>query len=666
MTRLNGLKGLTWIELLVVACGCLFLLICAVPAFIALRQHAFRASCANNLARMGKAMLAYANDHNGALPRAGGPTSRWGGPVLWNASDRAKAFALLPDGSQGQATTSSSLYLLVKYAHVPTETFVCRADAGTTLFKLPDVSATPQAPTLADAWDFGPVAYRHSSYSYHIPYGSYALTTSRDPGLAVAADRNPWIDSPAGDAEDISRFEPDMAPYTGSPEQARKGNSPSHGGKGQNVLYLDGHVTFQKRAYCGLDDDNIYMTATSRDRGTPVGMVPSPSVGPMNGRDSVLVHDSQYLGPAMSRTTTTHHAQEVDSKTLKQTAVVATLDCPLPEHKNAIWCSTFQMAWDRLKTDVIGEPIEVLGAEELANRLNATAFPPGDIEAQSYYANAGFVKNGIIERIQKDMAQRFPSEPAPAFDIRYKTLPDVIMAYAYLNVDVGFQHPYYVNNDPFTFAASDGGKSKVTSFCSYARTSDGNNAAVREQAEILYYDYGDSAEAVQFAVDLGRNTYPYQVILARVPSCSTFGDATRTLREKAELFQKDPDYEVLHTLRPIDTMVVPDVLYKLTHHFEELLGKCLGNRAWTEHVIFDAMQKIDFTLSRTGVSLKSEARMGAAASRGRPPEQLAKPRHLRFDRPFLICVKKRQPGATPFFLMWVDNAELMQLVARDP
>lgn len=40
-----------------------------------------------------------------------------------------------------------------------------------------------------------------------------------------------------------------------------------------------------------------------------------------------------------------------------------------------------------------------------------------------------------------------------------------------------------------------------------------------------------------------------------------------------------------------------------------------------------------------------------------------KPRHLRFDRPFLICVRKREPGATPFFLMWVDNAELMQAAA---
>lgn len=33
---------------------------------------------------------------------------------------------------------------------------------------------------------------------------------------------------------------------------------------------------------------------------------------------------------------------------------------------------------------------------------------------------------------------------------------------------------------------------------------------------------------------------------------------------------------------------------------------------------------------------------------------------LHLDRPFLICVKKREPGAAPFFLMWVDNSELMQ------
>jgi hypothetical protein len=71
------------------------------------------------------------------------------------------------------------------------------------------------------------------------------------------------------------------------------------------------------------------------------------------------------------------------------------------------------MAWDKFKQDIIGEPIQVLGAEELAKRLNGAPFPTSSIEERSYYAIAGFVKNGIIEQIQKEMRRRFPSEPVP-------------------------------------------------------------------------------------------------------------------------------------------------------------------------------------------------------------------------------------------------------------
>jgi hypothetical protein len=35
------------------------------------------------------------------------------------------------------------------------------------------------------------------------------------------------------------------------------------------------------------------------------------------------------------------------------------------------------------------------------------------------------------------------------------------------------------------------------------------------------------------------------------------------------------------------------------------------------------------------------------------------PKKLHFDRPFLIYLKKRD-AARPFFVMWVDNAELLQ------
>jgi len=44
-----------------------------------------------------------------------------------------------------------------------------------------------------------------------MPFGLYALTTSSEPGMAVAADRNPWIETPVAGAKEISlltRYQP--------------------------------------------------------------------------------------------------------------------------------------------------------------------------------------------------------------------------------------------------------------------------------------------------------------------------------------------------------------------------------------------------------------------------------------------------------------------------
>jgi hypothetical protein len=362
------------------------------------------------------------------------------------------------------------------------------------------------------------------------------------------------------------------------------------------------------------------------------------------------------LLPVACRRTKSHASPaNIDSKNLKQTVVVATLDCPLPEHKNAIWCATFQMAWDRFKQDVIGEPIQVRGAEELANRLNAAPFPAGSIEGESYYAAAGFVKKGIIEEIQSQMKQRFPSEPVPTFDSRYTTFPDVVLAYAYLSVDVRFEHPYYIHESGFGFRDSNGVRTDVAAFCVQATGRSQAPRPVRPQVEVLYYESLALSGTKYFAVDLSRQTHPYQVILACLPRPDTLGEATKMLQNKMAASRNDPNYQLQQQLEPEDTLIVPDVLYKLTHHFDELLGKFLGNQKWTDYFFFEALQKIDFTLSRTGVVLRSEGRVGA--TKAASPRE---PRHLHFDRPFLICVQKREPNATPFFLMWVDNAELMK------
>ncbi len=352
-----------------------------------------------------------------------------------------------------------------------------------------------------------------------------------------------------------------------------------------------------------------------------------------------------------------NRVRSVDSKNLKRTAVVATADWPLPEHKNVIWCSTIQMAWDRLKGDVIGEPIRIPGVEETTNRLNQTRFPVADVEPESYYAAAGLVSDGIIEQVQREMRSRFPSESIPTFDEKYKILPLAFLAYSYLNVDIGFEYPYYRYGSAFDFQDSNGVRIGVTAFCAQASLPDANLPRVREQVEILYYEYADNPEQTEFAVDLCKHTRPYQIVLACMPQPSNLDSGTRAVLRKMTEFRNDPNCSALCTLRPIDHLIVPDVLYKLTHHFDELTGRPLGNEKWTQHFIFEAMQQIDFTLSRTGVVLKSEARFGGAGS---APRRIQEPRRLYFNRPFLILVKKRQPDAAPFFIMWVDNAELMK------
>jgi hypothetical protein len=62
------------------------------------------------------------------------------------------------------------------------------------------------------------------------------------------------------------------------------------------------------------------------------------------------------------------------STSLKQTIIVPTLDTPLPEGKSAIWCASFQLAWDRLKNDVAKGPVKMENAQAVADRLRSKPF----------------------------------------------------------------------------------------------------------------------------------------------------------------------------------------------------------------------------------------------------------------------------------------------------
>jgi hypothetical protein len=622
------------------------LLVLAVvgPAAQKLRFDARRAACANNLSLISKAIHIYAGDYDGEFPRSGSRVSTWNTAIpAWYAPDRLRAFGLANDGnSGGRATISSCFYLLVKYAGVSPNTFICPGDAGATEFDPAAAGAGNRQ--LSSLWDFGPDAANHCSYAYHLPFGLYALNSASPPGMAVAADRNPWFKSAAGQVKDFAKFNP-----AGDREAIKAGNSASHQDEGQNVLFKDGHVTFETEPFCGVNKDNIYTIWDGTDRQRGSG--PLLWAQPASAGDSFLVNE-----PVIYKAEAIAQAKPVDSTALKQTAIVPTLDCSMPEHKNVIWCGTFQIAWDKFKNDIIKEPVQLIGAEDLASRLNRGELSRRNMEEKSFYATAGFVKDGIIEEILKEMEKRFPSEPKPMFDEGYRALPRASVAYCFLSVGVEFSIPFYVH-DAFEFKASDGSRTGVTAFSGGSDESDADIRRVHGQVEILYYKYGEQGGADQFAVDLCKHTEPYQVVLALMSRREPLNDMLKQIEQETSDFKRDPDYEELRQLRPIDRLIVPDVLYKLTHHFKDLEGKRLANEQWPDYFIFEARQMVDFSLSRMGVILKSEAILGGAA--GIAPSRKELPRHFYFNRPFLIYVKKRGAEYAPFFVMWVDNAELM-------
>jgi len=281
-------KGFTLVELLVVIAIIALLMGILMPALARVRAIAHRLVCGTNLSGIGKAMLIYANDYEEEFPRAGYRNSTWIiGMPGWAAPTRFEACG---GDNPGQVTVASSLYLLVKYVDVGPKQFLCKG-TNTTEFKLAAYGITNL--DLIDVWDFGLSPIDHCSYSYHAAYNSqFALNTGASPpGMAVAADRNPWLD-PAADEDYRNLFDWDSP----DAELRKAGNAIAHGNDGQNVLFLDGHVAFEKRSFCGVQDDNIY-TACAKTGEIQQGVAPgSGGARPLHREDSLLVNEGGTAG----------------------------------------------------------------------------------------------------------------------------------------------------------------------------------------------------------------------------------------------------------------------------------------------------------------------------------------------------------------------------------
>jgi hypothetical protein len=335
-----------------------------------------------------------------------------------------------------------------------------------------------------------------------------------------------------------------------------------------------------------------------------------------------------------------------NSDQLKLTAFVPTLDTPIPDGQSAVWCASFQLAWDKLKSGVVKGPVEITNAKEVCERLNKAAPVAGDLPDGAYFAAAGWAEGGILTTIRNGMSRQFPEVSVSELD----DFRDGILAFAYFEAKIAYGHPYKVNPKQLLFAETGKHGRPVGSFGIPLEGEFDVPNGTRDQGGVLFAEYDEHhMDLKAFAIDLDRHSQPNQVVLARIARKVTLEETFAEVKSKVEQTAREKLQRWEAVLGPNDTLLVPDMHWKVRHQFRELSGpdKVLlvnGRKLPIER----AEQRVDFRLDSLGAGVASKAEVRVKAG----------PRHFHFDRPFLLYLKKRDADR-PFFVMWVENAELL-------
>ncbi len=233
-------SAFTLIEVLVVIGIMAVLMSILLPVVEIMRHKGYITKCSSNLRTIGQGLAMYTNENRGNYPRTmyvpGVP------PVYGTHPDTVDPFTA---GGPDANDVTAALFLLVRQG-LPAEVFICPYNDDTE-FAI-DTKATRDRSNFTD--------YRRNlAYSFANPYPpagttGYFFKSNMSAGFALAADLNPGVKLPASDV---------TAPVANSPSATmKKALSRNHERDGQNVLYADGHVSWEKTPFCGVNNDNIF------------------------------------------------------------------------------------------------------------------------------------------------------------------------------------------------------------------------------------------------------------------------------------------------------------------------------------------------------------------------------------------------------------------------
>ena len=328
-------------------------------------------------------------------------------------------------------------------------------------------------------------------------------------------------------------------------------------------------------------------------------------------------------------------AGPVDSSKLKNTVITAVAETKIPGGTNMIFCSTFQMAWSCLADDIVKGAIELAGAPGYVETLNSFTSQKSLVKPASCVFMAGFGKTGIIERINKSLAEKFgPKAPKVTEALK----PEDVIAYAYLFKELKFVKDFEALKDPVDF-----GNIKLDAFgIRFFNPASETHRELSRQVDILYYGKDG------FIIRFNSSSPDEEIILSTIAPDESLAATFKTVAQKIAGSEA-------RKLGADDRLRIPKIGFDLIHSYAGLIGKNLLNKGFEKYIIAKALQAIKFSFNEKGATLTSEARIKMTKTAMPGPSES---KDLTARPPFIIYLKEKA-AQSPYFMMNIADEELL-------
>ena len=309
-------------------------------------------------------------------------------------------------------------------------------------------------------------------------------------------------------------------------------------------------------------------------------------------------------------------------------------------NSDSTWCGTFQLVWNDMINEVVGQDILFEDNNDMVTNLNKKDFNTSMISEEYYYKKYGFKTLSLKKEIEQGIKEKFnqTSDILDSFSWDQDDLSsnnDRYFFYAMLYREFEYNKKFSIlSNDRF------GNYDNVKYFGIDKKSTD----EVRKQVEVLFYNDKDN-----FAIKLHTKNGD-EVILYKNPDGKTFNEIYNNMITESNDYKGNKNFE------KNDEFKAPMIDFNVKKEYTELSNKIFTSKDGKEYIIDTAIQTISFSLDEKGGKIKSEA---ATDMKTTAMPNMNEPRYFNVDNTFALFLNEESKDK-PYFAARIDNIKKYQ------